>query len=490
MQKPVEMFDREREWAALQRFATDNEPGATLGVVSGRRRQGKTFLLDALCKAAGGFFFGATEATDAESLRRISAALTEHVGPANPYHLADWHEVADALLELGRDRPVPVVIDELPYLARANPEIPSILQNAFGPLREKRTKSRTRLLLCGSALSFMGKLLSGGAPLRGRAGLELVVPTLDHRLAAEFWGITDPRLALQVHAIVGGTPAYRREFIRGDVPTGPGDFDDWVIRTVLNPESPLFREARYLLAEEPDIRDHALYHAVLAAIAEGNGTRGGVANYLERKAAEVAHPLDVLEDAGLIHRDNDAFRDNRSEYRIAEPLIDFYHAIMRPVWDQLERPGAADRVWHASQGRFSTKVLGPHFEQVCRDWALHHADPDLLGGLPARVGHGRVHEPKARTGHEVDLAVVGIAEGNGPPPLLAIGEAKWNTPMGEAHADRLEHIRGLISRTGRYETADTRLLCLSAGGFSAKLTEQASSRADILLVGADDLYET
>jgi uncharacterized protein len=29
-------------------------------------------------------------------------------------------------------------------------------------------------------------------------------------------------------------------------------------------------EARYILAEEPDIHDTALYHAVLAAIAEGN----------------------------------------------------------------------------------------------------------------------------------------------------------------------------------------------------------------------------
>jgi hypothetical protein len=53
---------------------------------------------------------------------------------------------------------------------------------------------------------MLGRLLSGNAPLRGRAGLELIVRPLDHRLAAEFWGITDPALALKVNAIVGGTP--------------------------------------------------------------------------------------------------------------------------------------------------------------------------------------------------------------------------------------------------------------------------------------------
>lgn len=98
--------------------------------------------------------------------------------------------------------------------------------------------------------------------------------------------------------------------------------------------------------------------------------------------------------------------------------------------------------------RFVSNVLGLHFEQVCRDWALHHADPELLGGLPARVGYGVVHDPKARTGHEVDAAVIGIADGV-KSPLLAIGDAKWNDPMGMAHVDRLRNIRAFIALAGR-----------------------------------------
>ncbi|MEO3786887.1 ATP-binding protein [Actinocorallia sp. B10E7] len=487
MEKPQGMFDRDHEWGALTRFITDEQPGATLGVVSGRRRQGKTFLLDAACRAAGGFYFGATEAADAESLRRISAALTEHVRPPSPYHFAHWAEVIDALFALGSERPVPVVIDEFPCLAKANPELPSILQEALRPLRDQRVASRTRLLLCGSALTFMGKLLSGNAPLRGRSGLELLIRPLDYHLAADFWGITDPRLALMVHSIVGGTPAYRREFTRGDSPSGPEDFDDWVVRTVLNPETPLFREARYLLAEEPDLRDTALYLSVLGAVADGNATRCGIAGYLERKATDIAHPINVLEDAGLLHRDADVFRENRPTYRITEPLIGFHHAIMRPVWDQLERPGSARRVWQASRRRFVSNVLGPHFEQICREWTLHHADPDLLGGLPARVGHGTVHDPKARTGHEVDVAVVGIAD-NGKPPLLAIGEAKWNDTMGAAHLQRLHHIRDLIAQTGRYDTTHTKLLCFSGAGFNDKAYASASASPDIHLIDLPTLY--
>lgn len=481
------MFDRDREWSDLTGFVEDAQPGATLGVVSGRRRQGKTFLLDALCQQAGGFYFGATEATEAESLRLIGAAITDHLKSPISFRPADWYEVIDALLAMGNERPIPVVLDEFPYLAKASPALPSIVQAAYGPLRDQRLGSQTRMLLCGSAMSFMGNLLSGSAPLRGRAGLELVVRTLDHRLAARFWDITDACLAVKINAIVGGTPAYRKEFARNDSPVDLEDFDAWVVRTVLNPSSPLFREARYLLAEEPDLRDTALYHSVLAAVAAGNSTRGGIANYLGRNGSDLAHPLDVLEDCGLLVREADLFRDKRTSYRIAEPLITFYHSVMRPAWSQLERPGAAARVWQNSQRRYLSDVLGPRFEQICREWTLTYADDGLLGGVPARVGHGTITDPVKRSGYEIDVAVVGIDE-QGRPPLLAIGEAKWGEVMGVGHLDRLRHIKSLLMTKGQYSAGDAHLLCFSAAGFSPQLEEAAEVDADVILIGLDRLY--
>jgi hypothetical protein len=480
------MFDRDFEWIQLGLFAHDVRPGATLGVVSGRRRQGKTFLLRALCQATGGFYFAADQAADGESLRRVGTALSTHLGTPAPLRFTDWHEVADVLLNLGRDGPVPVVIDEFPYLARANPSLPSIIQNAFGPLRAEREGSRTRLLLCGSALSFMGQLLAGSAPLRGRAGLELIVPTLDYRLAAQFWNVPDPVLAVKVHAIVGGTPAYRREFARDDTPAGPDDFDGWVQRTVLNPASPLFREARYLVSDEPDLRDVGLYHSVLAAIAEGNRTRGGIASYLGRKSGDLAHPLNVLLDCGLVVREPDAFARNRTTFRIAEPLITFYHAVMRPIWSDLEHTRDASRLWQRSQRRFTANVLGPHFEQLCRSWLLYHAAEETVGGIPVRVEAGTVHDAARRTSHQLDLVVFGLEDG--PSPIIAIGEVKWNEVMSRTHLDRLRHIRGVLVAQHRAGAARARLLCFSGAGFTEGLSREAAHSADVLLIGPGDLY--
>ncbi|GAA2597691.1 ATP-binding protein [Winogradskya consettensis] len=427
------------------------------------------------------------EATDRDSLNQFGAQLAEHQNAPAPFSFETWHSAIDALLALGRERRIPVVIDEFPYLVAANAQLPSIIQNAFAPLRAERDSSRTCLLLCGSAMSFMGRLLSGNASLRGRAGLELVVPTLDHQLAAEFWGVDDPATALKVNAIVGGTPAYRREFARDDTPAGPDDFDSWVVRTVLSPASPLFREARYLLADEPELHDIGLYHSVLAAIAAGNANRGGIASYLGRKSGDLAHPLTVLEDCGLIAREPDVFKDNRTSFRIAEPLVTFYHAVTRPIWSDLEHTRDATRLWQRSRQRFVGNVLGPHFEHLCRLWTRHMAPPELLGDYPNRVGSGTVNDASNKTSYELDMVAFGLDDDNRR-PLLAIGESKWGDIMGLAHLDRLRRIRVLLTAQGRYGAETAKLVCYSASGFTDDLVIAAANEPGIVLVGAGELY--
>ncbi|WP_250281388.1 MULTISPECIES: ATP-binding protein [unclassified Frankia] len=486
MDKPAEMFDRDFEWAELARFARYPGGEATLGVVSGRRRQGKTFLLDAVTRAGGGFMFTATETTEADGLRQFGAALARYRDEPAPFRFAHWDEAVNQLMRIATDGPTTAVIDEFPFLAKASPALPSIIQRALDPAAQ-HGNTPVRLLLCGSALPFMGRLLAGNAPLRGRAGLELVVPTLDFRTAGRFWEITDPRTAVLTHAVVGGTPAYRREFTQGDVPAGPDDFDDWVARAVINPARPLFREARYLLAEEPDLHDVALYHSVLAAITAGNAARGGIADYLGRRSTDLAHPLSVLEDVGLIRHEPDAFRRNRSTYRIAEPLVTFYHAVMRPYWGDLERPGRAPAVWRRAGPTFRSKVVGPHFENLCREWARWYAVPDTYGGHSYRVAAGAVNDPAARTSHEVDVAVLGHDE-SGHDVLLAIGEAKWGDVMGLRHLRRLDHIRGLLRTRHAAPAHPTRLMCFSGAGFTDELRQAAAEDSTIQLVDLHRIY--
>lgn len=69
----------------------------------------------------------------------------------------------------------------------------------------------------------------------------------------------------------------------------------------------------------------------------GNTTNGGIANYIGRRSDELTHPLNVLEDCALIAREPDLFRRGRANYRITEPLIRFYEAVMRRRWSARDR---------------------------------------------------------------------------------------------------------------------------------------------------------
>jgi uncharacterized protein len=333
-------------------------------------------------------------------------------------------------------------------------------------------------------MSVMGGLLSWQAPLRGRAGLELVVRPLAYRDAARFWGITDPRLAIFVNAVVGGTPAYRRQFVRNDAPENISDFDSWVCRTALDPQVPLFREARYLLAEDVEARDPGLYYSVLAAIAGGRCTNGGIAAYIGRTSAEIAHPLNVLEDSHLIARHPDVFRKGRSTYQITEPLITFYQAMMRPRWALLEL-GHAQRAWTQARQTFLSQVVGPRFEQICRDWALL-AD-DMFTEPAAEVGSGVITDPANRTQIQIDVAVLAAAAPGQPRRVLSLGEAKWGKVMGMRNLSRLARARDLLAERG-FHAAEAKLACYSSNGFDGDLLEAAGKRADVLLIDPGLLY--
>ncbi|MFF7391697.1 ATP-binding protein [Streptomyces scabiei] len=517
--KPSHVFDRAAEWNALTAFAGRTLPHAMLGIVSGRRRMGKTYLLRALVEERGGFYFGATAGTAAESLRQLSAALADFVGSPVPFSFADWDDAVSYLFGLavpevaasahrgvpaagrqGADAssrsdapsgvssvpgsPFLVVIDEFPYLAKVVPELPSLIQREIDRFQVER--STMRLLLCGSAMSVMGGLLASTAPLRGRAQLELVVRPFGYRAAADFWGVAaEPALAARLHAVLGGTPAYRRQFLADDVPVSLGDFDDWICRTVLSPFSPLFREARYLLAEEADIRDTALYHSVLAAVAQGNTTRGGIAGYIGRKSVDISHPLNVLEDSHLLAREADLFRAGKSQYRIVEPLINFYEAVMRPSWTRLES-GQAAEVWAGSAERFAAQVAGPHFEAMCREYVLGPGRSLLRTSL-GEVGGGVVSDPKARRQIQVDVAVVEQGTGGSRPAVALLGEAKWGTVMGIPHLERLRRARDLLVGRGM-DAEHCRLVCFGAVGFSDALRAEAEG-GDVSLVGLEELYE-
>ena len=231
---------------------------------------------------------------------------------------------------------------------------------------------------------------------------------------------------------------------------------------MLNPASALFREDDYLLTEDRSLSDRALYHAVLAAVAQGATTQAAIAGALGRPQRSVQHPLRALEETGFIARTDDALRDRRPIYRVADPIVRFHHVVTRRDLARFEERRAVD-AWSNARPRVATHVLGPHFEELARQFTFRYAAQATVGGLVAHVAPAIVNDAAGRRQHEVDVVAIG-RDRRGAEVVLAIGEAKHTTARrGLADLERLNSLRDLIA-TRHPSAASARLLLFSAAG--------------------------
>lgn len=497
MDKPADVFDRDEEWGDLVDFAGSPLSGLRLAVVYGRRRQGKSYLLRRLAEAAGGLYHLATEQAEPISLRRFGDSLAVWAGLSpGSFGAAGWEQALRTATEVmaaapSRDVPPLLVLDEFPYLIEETPGLPSIVQGLYdslGPGAGERS-APLRLILCGSAISVMGDLLSGTKALRGRGALELQVRPFGYRDTRAYWGIENPATAFVHHALIGGTPGYRELVLNPDIPEDTGQFSGWLARNVMRPSMPLFDEAHRVVHEDPRIRDAATYSSVLAVIAAGESSPTKIGSLLHRPATSLAHQLSMLGSAGFIDRRHDLMVDRRPVITVTDPLVRFHQLVIEPYLADLEA-GRARQVLAEAAHTVESKILGPHFEALAAQWVARYAH-DQAGLVVGPVGSTVVACKEHKKSHEID--VLALARGSRPRtpnvPVAFIGEAKYRDRRpGMAELRRLEHIQTLLT-AGGHDAGGAVLGLFSATGFTEELeAEAARSDGKLLLAGLGDLY--
>jgi AAA+ ATPase superfamily predicted ATPase len=470
----------------LERFVDSGADRHTLGLVYGRRRIGKSTLLEALAHDRGGFYWEATRTESAIQLARLGEALGAHLG-VGPLALASWEDALTQLVRIGVDGSVPVVMDEFGYVMEAEPSIASVASTVLGPAHQRRTPGRARLILCGSAIAMLRALTAGQAPLRGRAGLELVMYPHDFRSAAERLG-PEPDLALatRVYAVIGGVIGYATDMVDHDLPMNVDDVDRWVATRVLSPAATLHHEATTLLAEEPTLSTTSplIHHSILGAIANGSVTAGRIAKRLGRAVSNIDPALRRLIAAGFVVRHSDPIRAQRPTYALADPFLQFHYAVLEPH-GQLLRDRDPLRTWHDRLSSvFRSRVTGPVFEEQARHWVRVHADSSTLGGSPDYVGPSAV--AIEGTEHQLDVVVAASDRPDSPPAdreVRAIGEAKSGETVGTGRLTELERARASLGPRAAHGK-----LLLFAPAFTAELVTVAARRPDIELIDLNRLY--
>jgi AAA+ ATPase superfamily predicted ATPase len=422
----VDFIDRTEELRRLERVAAGRD--GSLVVLWGRRRVGKTRLLLEWVRAHGGLYWVADTSAAPLQRRNLAETLQSRLPGFGEVEYPDWGTLLSRLAREARHARWrgPLVLDEVPYLVGASPELPATLQRFID---HDAREAGLLVALAGSSQRMMqGLTLDGSAPLYGRARELMKLRPLLAGYIGEALGHTSAAESVRAYTLWGGIPRY------WELAEPYGDLREAVEALALDPLGPLHDEPTRLLLEEspPAIT----LRPVLDAIGAGAHRVSEIAGRIGQSATSLSRPLSRLQELDLVIRElpfgEPARSSKRALYKLGDPFARMWFSLIAPKRSLLMQvPRSARlRLFDEVFPRLTATV----WEELCRQAVPLLAE--RLGG----VSYGPASRYWAGGGPEWDV----VAEAVDARSLL-VGEVKWIE--GEPSAAAVEHaIQSLLAK--------------------------------------------
>ena len=459
---------REQELKELNRLYKSKQ--LEVVIMYGRRRVGKTELINHFCKGKKTILFTAIENSADYNLNvfieavhksrlRISLETFARTIPAN------YMQLLDLITEIAGNEKVILVIDEYPYLAKAEKSFSSILQK-YIDYNFKNTNML--IILCGSSMSFMeNQVLGAKSPLYGRRTSQFKIEPFEYTDAVKFVPNYSREDRLLAYGIFGGTPYYLSQ-INNKI-----SLRENVCKLFFNSKGLLFEEPGSLIKQE--LREPHLYNAIITVIANGNTRLSEIANKVNKPANLCESYIKKLISLGLVIREKPTGEKTgtKSLYLLNDNMFRFW---FRYVQDNITLilkgygEKAADAAWPEINS-----FMGKCFENVCIQYMWQNYDS--LPVQPKEIGRWWGNNPKERQEEEIDILAFDKQD-------AIFGECKYkNTKTGIDDFENLERKSKLFGKfNNKY------FYLFSKSGFTEQLREKAKGSKNIVLIGIRDLF--
>lgn len=412
----MRFYDREEELAILEGVFLQSQ--SAMVVISGRRRVGKSRLVDEFLREKDGKKLLVVPKEEKQVAADMAESLADEYAPT----FNTIREGFDYFFTKSGSRIL--YIDEFSNFLDVNSAIPYEVQRSWEKHKEKTNKI---LIFSGSYARMMDTIFTRQkAPLFNRATQFMILPPLSFEVTCNIqheMGIHDPQKQITNYCVFGGIPYYYELLERSpDHHVSPETFFFGL--------GSLAEEGQNILRQEFG-KLYKKHFAILEAIGAGVVSAGEIANRMGIRQTTLSKYLFTLErDFKLIERivpfGQNPNRSKKGVYRIRDNLLAFWF---------MHVYGKTTPTQHEELNQF----VSYRFELLCIDYLIqllqHQKEKILRSGKwwgNVKV-NGKSFEP-----HEIDLLIE--TDKN-----IYIGECKWsNAKIGKKELAHLQRSAGLF----------------------------------------------
>ena len=458
-----------RKYELLQLNRLYNSGKFEFAVIYGRRRVGKTAIINEFVKDKNAICFTGVETNAKQNLENLSECILEFsTGIKTDTAFSNFQSALEYVFKLSENKRIVLCLDEYPYVARASRSLASTLQMLIDKYKDS---SKLFLILCGSSMSYMeDHVLAYKAPLYGRRTAQFKILPFEFCEACEYFNGMSPEDKALAYGLVGGTPQYLLQ-INNKI-----SIEDNIKNIFLNPVSALYEEPNNLLKQE--VREPAIYNAVITAIATGASKISEISTKVGETSSTCVAYVKNLVALGIVRKEVPYGEKSTKKtiYSIEDNMFRFWYRFV-PQNITAIVSGRIERTYEKSVKSQLSDYMGLVFEKMCQAYLLRYAE-----NLPfelSRIGQWWGSKPATRKQVQIDIVGADSEE-----KAFIIGSCKFkNEKIGIDEYERLKHYVAVFGKRGTYH-----YYIFSKGGFTDGLIEKAKED-DVRLVTLDEMYE-
>jgi len=456
---------RERELSRLNELY--HTSGFQFPVIYGRRRVGKTALINEFIKDKEAIFFTGIESNAQQNLENFSRSILSYTDVALENTVFPSFQTAlEYVFKLAEKKRIILVIDEYPYIAKASKSLASTLQSLID---KNKDSSKLFLILCGSSMSFMeNHVLAYKAPLYGRRTAQFKILPFDFFESRRYFKkFSDLDMAV-IYGMVGGTPQYLLQM------DDSLSLEENIKRCFLDPSSPLFEEPNNLLKQE--VREPAIYNAIITAIATGSTKLSEISSKIGEETSACSAYIKNLISLGIIKKEtpfSESFT-RKTIYKIDDNLFRFWYRFVPDNIASINR-GLIDTVYKKIVPKISG-YMGAVFEDICVQYLWKLREQGKVNIEFTDLGRWWGNDAKNKCEAKIDIMGT-----NGTDSALFC-ECKWTNEKVEFGV-----LATLVERSKLFHYKNVQLYLFAKTGFTNGCIEKATAMDNVSLVVFDEI---